>query len=308
MNIISYIAPRNYLFALWKLLGKHIRWNTTLYIHDYTNRPLSSTIYLVPLEVTQQKQEILDLRDQRPALSTQEHPCKITMTTKRMHGDTMGIEKEIEPIRPGGDLLLEVGGRWGFEPTLLLVSADWLCAVSPVFKVMLTGSFQEASTPRSPETPQKIQLPSDSWTGIRDMCALVHHNLKNIGTSRSWSASRVFALAQTIDKYLCKEALHLQMQAIFAQYFEELEQRTELAENLGQVATAAYLLQDGRAFEKATLHLLMDCRGRYDRLHLYATSGILPWSVLCESKQFHDFDAFANFNPSRARREENPYL
>jgi hypothetical protein len=113
---------------------------------------------------------------------------------------------------------------------------------------------------------------------------LAHRSLKTIGKSRSWSAPRLLALATTIHKYQYKEALNIQMQMLFAWYCEELETRPEIAENLGQISTAAYLLEDAQVFEKVILHLLMDYRGSYRQLHLKSAREILPYGVLSESQ------------------------
>lgn len=111
---------------------------------------------------------------------------------------------DLETIRPGGDLILQVMN----EPIGLLVSSSWLSASSPVFQTMLEGQFSEGRATRSTDSPQTIQLPDDSWSGMRDMCALLHLNMDFI-REHDWVTTRLLDLAIVSDKYGVAKALQL---------------------------------------------------------------------------------------------------
>lgn len=182
-----------------------------------------------------------------------------------------------ETLWPDGDVLLLVEHT---EPRKLLVSSTILSATSPVFKAMLNGHFKEGQASRSPDQPLEIELDDDIDAGMADMCALLHHRMEIICDS-PWHTSRLELLALTIDKYDCKDKLQLQTQALISHYLDRHPYPTNV-DDAASVMKAAYLLDDGRAFNAITNRLILRSSSSFSGLQVPCELQILPERVLCK--------------------------
>ena len=81
----------------------------------------------------------------------------------------------IEDIDPEGDLVLHVGAEFGYvpRPARFRVSRVALRLASPVWKVMFTGKFAEA-------TAEEVTLPEDSSAGVRILLLIAHLQFKKV--------------------------------------------------------------------------------------------------------------------------------
>ena len=193
-------------------------------------------------------------------------------STKRKRADTVTVET----IKSGGDVTLLVGEDE--DCVGLLVSSTWLSSTSPVFQAMLEGRFSEAVTTRSAESPQELFLPHDDPSGIRDLCAFIHHNVELINTP--WSIDRILELAIAMDKYDCTSPLQLQTQALLLEYLDGNTDASD-PEEAGSVLAAAWLFEDRRAFNIITQRLIQSYIGPLSLLHTSADEDELPYKVLC---------------------------
>ncbi|KAF7947593.1 hypothetical protein EAE96_008677 [Botrytis aclada] len=87
----------------------------------------------------------------------------------------------------------------------LLCSSKHMSLASPVFKAMLTGSFQEAVKLRE-EGRTDIPLPGDDSDAMVTLVNIIHGRFKSI--PEQYNLSDLTQIAILVDKYQCHESIH----------------------------------------------------------------------------------------------------
>lgn len=182
----------------------------------------------------------------------------------------------VEKIAPDGDILLIIGT----PPTAkVVVWSATLKRTLAVFSAMLSSKFSEGQGVGSSQTPKEITLPDDDPIAISNMCNLTHGHRLTVKQLPKIS-TRVLKLAIVIDKYACVEVLYYQTQAILLKWLDEFPDADIIA--YGQIAAAAYLLDQPRVFNKATKGLIGESSDDTVAILRDRCGEILPFNVFCK--------------------------
>ena len=193
---------------------------------------------------------------------------------KRILPDLNMEEQDNQPspvlqIATDGDVILVVGP----EEAKFLCHSLFLKAVSGPFSAMFGPDWNEGHTMAGQDGPVEKALPGDNATSIHLMCAVFHHKLEQIPEIPR--ACDVLGIAVAADKYLCVDALKL----VFANW---LSPRGRKAEDLMLLATAAYILNDAKAFEEITKSLILNHEGSFFALSCEDFEKRMSWRVYCK--------------------------
>ncbi|ETI26079.1 hypothetical protein G647_02856 [Cladophialophora carrionii CBS 160.54] len=83
----------------------------------------------------------------------------------------------VTDLDPNGDLLLKIGKKEAPEKTRQLrISTSIMTLVSPFFKAMLRGGFQEGQLSLSETNPPSLELDVDDVEAMTTLCRIVHHD------------------------------------------------------------------------------------------------------------------------------------
>lgn len=80
------------------------------------------------------------------------------------------------------------------------VSSKFMAMCSPVFRIMLNGSFRESQLPLSVAEPPILELPEDDPTTMVKLCQIMQYREE---TYRSTPLNQIEKLAELSDKYDC---------------------------------------------------------------------------------------------------------
>ncbi|KAM7193934.1 hypothetical protein V8F20_008204, partial [Naviculisporaceae sp. PSN 640] len=103
--------------------------------------------------------------------------------------------KKITKIHPDGDLTLVVGAK----ERRALVCHRVLSRASPVFRVMLTGSFCESRQNFQDGTPWIVRLPEDNWRATHILLCIIHGKLADLPADLP--IQTLYNLLVVTDKY-----------------------------------------------------------------------------------------------------------
>ena len=180
---------------------------------------------------------------------------------------------ELILLDPDGDLILKVGSAPGKElekgktnnsdknhpvatqkqedppkSTKMLrirVSSKFMTMCSPVFKVMLEGSFREGQLALNAKNPPTLHLPENEPQSILRMCEALHYKEE---AYKYVSLTDICGVATLSDKYDCARVCRPWFQH---QLFLRLSTKTGFnGRNLAQVLNASYLLDDEKDFHE----------------------------------------------------------
>lgn len=160
-----------------------------------------------------------------------------------------------------GDVIFVVGE----EKRQLRVHSLFLRTVSSVFNAMLGPRYSEG-TNLSPDIPKLIPLPEDDPETMEIIFGIIHFR-QDIATDQL-EPEAVYRLAIAIDKYDMTQALK-----VYTSGWLDCDKIHDSGK-LWQLAKAAYLLHNDRAFETATLGLLYYYKEPYIHLRNIDTTAI----------------------------------
>ena len=158
----------------------------------------------------------------------------------------------VHNIADRGDVILLVGVP---PRAKIRVFSPILTAASPVFAAMLGPHFREGQGERSAESPKGIALPDDDPTAMTAMCRLLHF-LTPQDFMDDPRPKRIFSLALAIDKYACRDALHLQSRGLLSLWLDTYPDEDQLFP-LSRMAAVAHLCNHKTAFRTLTKRLIM---------------------------------------------------
>ncbi|CZT16265.1 uncharacterized protein RCC_02107 [Ramularia collo-cygni] len=166
-----------------------------------------------------------------------------------------------EVIHPDGDIVFVVGAK----QKQVLVHSAVLTTASEVFSALLSDRFHEGQQHRSAGSPAMIPLPDDDEDATIQMLCLLHPG-PSYDLVDFWPA-QLFRLASVIDKYCCKYALDLQVEALLLRLYKTWKKdRTGWHNDLGALATAAYMLEQSSCFQMFTAELVLVYPSSYSAL------------------------------------------
>jgi len=175
-------------------------------------------------------------------------------------------------VVPHGDVILVVGSN----ENAIRVSSNIIVSHSPVFRVMLTGRFKEATDFKNTTTdtvPYELRLPDDNYEGLLLLCQILYHQAQSAPEwlhttpyqgrdilSRVLEELKRFRhFAVAVDKYHCLTACkHLSTNWLSAllRWTDLININRDYHEINLQIRFAiielAYLLNDPLNFTKAT--------------------------------------------------------
>jgi hypothetical protein len=186
-----------------------------------------------------------------------------------MDGPNNHNQEGLVDMAPDGDCILVVGP----DMVKLRVHSLSLRAASKPFSAMFTPEWKEGDTLLSQSRPIEILLPEDDATGMRLVCAIIHH--KNQEVPANLSAHNVLGVAITADKY---DFVH----AVKSASDNWLRNRKDEASDLIALAAAAYLLRNENAFKEITKRMILTHSGRYYDLCSEEVGSVMDWKVFCE--------------------------
>ena len=186
------------------------------------------------------------------------------------------IPRATQDIVPDGDVLLLVGP----DKKKLFVHSLVLSNASKVFRAMFGPNFREGQHLASGSL-DGVPLPDDDADAIRTLCNVIH--LRNKALPEYLAPYDVLQVAIAADKYECVEAIQLA-----SRYWLKPVKHEEALLDLdmldfGWLMSAAYLLDDAKAFSEITREMMMERGDSYlDLADSKDIGPIVPWKVFCE--------------------------
>jgi hypothetical protein len=173
------------------------------------------------------------------------------------------------PISANGDVYLLVGP----DSKRLRVCSQILRNASTYFSNLFGPNFAEGQNLSSSD-PKEVPMPDDDARAVETICNIIH--LRNDAVPLSLAPEEVLEIAVTADKLDCASAVKLASILWLQTSGTEVQVVSELAHLMG----AAYILDNGDAFGKITLAMMMRHKESYLPLaeHLF---NFVPWEVLC---------------------------
>ena len=168
-----------------------------------------------------------------------------------------------------GDTLLVVGP----EMSHIRVHSIFLQSVSKPFSVMFGPVWKEGSSMIDQDNSRKISLPEDNAAAMALVCAVSHHQSQRV--PEVLSASDVLELAIAADKYDCVNAL------AFAST-NWLRPETSIISDLMLLASAAYILNNARAFKQITKRMILKHDGSYHSVCSEMLQSEVHWKISCK--------------------------
>jgi hypothetical protein len=176
-------------------------------------------------------------------------------------------------IAADGDIILLVGP----EKIKLRVHSLFLKAASKPFSALLGPDWMEGNKMLDRDGPVEILLPEDDADALNLLCAILHHQNKDI--SQTLSAGDVLGVAVMADKYDCLDALKFAS----GHWLRPGSPVTTKAGDLILLMAAAYLFQNTRVFKEITRALVLNYGGSYLDLICEDVESVLPWKLFCKS-------------------------
>lgn len=147
------------------------------------------------------------------------------------------------------------------------------------FAALLGPRFLEGEQDRSPAHPATVRLPDDASLAMSDMCNLLH--LKHPPALQTCGPERILALAVVIDKYCCVDSLRLASQGLLHDAPADAKGQKDAAYTI-HIATAAYLLDQQRAFDIATRLMLEHSTTQFSDLRKTIGGKLSPFNARCK--------------------------
>lgn len=174
-----------------------------------------------------------------------------------------------DKITSDGDTILVIGP----DEARLCVQSCLLQAASKVFKAMFGPHYKEGQRSGLSGSMKEIPLPEDDVDAMTIICAVIHH--RNDMILGEMSSSKVLQISVVADKYDCKVALK------HATHHWLDHQNVVSMEELMELMTAAYLLDQAEAFSAITYTLMMKHTGSYLSFAQDQMDFGMPWEVFC---------------------------